>query len=110
MKIITKKKEKQLLKEECWSLDHSLILWLNEHLKVYLEDAGKMVDLEFHKIKYGRKTYTQKELIERLIVITNILSDENAYYGYDEHMKDTIVSLTNEMYDILKVVHFYLWW
>ena len=39
------KSKKKKLKEECWSLDYSFIVWLNQHLKVYLQDAQKIVNL-----------------------------------------------------------------
>ena len=101
MKIMKTKKQK--IMEECWNLNYELIKWLNEHLKVYLEDADKNVDLEFHKYKYKRKTYTQKELIERLITITDTLI--SGFVWTFENVK-----LVNEMYDILKLIHFSLWW
>ena len=106
MKIITKKKELGNLKKECWSLDYSLILWLNTHLKMYLNEASTMVDLEYHKITYKKKKYTQKEVIKRLIQITDALSNEDLYFGYG----DDCVELKDEMYDLLKLIHFSLWW
>lgn len=111
MKIITKKKEKKILKEECWSLDFQLVKWLNEHLKVYLEDADKNVDLEFYKFKYKRKDYTQKELIERLITITGtLLGDIDNDYWDMTFTSEKMLKLVDEMYDLLKLVHFALWW
>ena len=109
MKIITKKKEKLILKEECWNLDYSLIVWLNNHLKQYYEDADKMVDLDHIKFKYKRKEYTQREIIERLIAITNVLIDEDTYWGYEGDPK-LVLKLKDEMYDLLKISHFSLWW
>ena len=102
MKLIKTKKQK--IKEECWNLDYELVKWLNEHLKVYLEDASKIVDLEFHKFKYKRKDYTKKELIKKLISMTDrLLDDDIKYFDFAEELK-------NEMYDILKLIHFSLWW
>ncbi len=107
MKIITKK----TIKKECWNLDYELVKWLNEHLKVYLEDTSKNVDLEFHKFKYKRKTYTQKELIEKLIEITDtLLGDKDNDYWDLTWSSNIVVDLVNEMYDILKLIHFTLWW
>ena len=81
MKIITKKK----LRQECWNLDYELIKWLNEHLKIYKEDACKVVDLEYKKYKYHKTELTQLQIIDSLIEITNYLSDENNYYVEDEY-------------------------
>ena len=92
MKIITKKKEKLILKEECWNLDYSL-----------------MVALDRINFKYKRKEYTQREIIERLIAITNVLIDEDTYWGYEGDYK-LVLKLKDEMYDLLKLSHFSLWW
>lgn len=102
MKIITRKK----LKEECWSLDYTLVLWLNEHLKIYLKDADKIIDLDYYKFDYDNDTYTLKDVIERLIDITDYLKDH--YYDWD-NLK-VLQSNIEQMYDLMKMIHFYLWW
>ena len=33
---------------ETWSLDYSFATWLYSHLKMYLEKAGEMINLEFY--------------------------------------------------------------
>jgi enoyl reductase-like protein len=110
MKIITKKKEKKILEKECWNLDYELVKWLNEHLKVYLEDASKMVDLTFHKYTYKKKKMTQEQVIKRLIEITGtLLGSEDSDY-WDIVWYTNVEELTNEMYDLLKLIHFSLWW
>lgn len=103
MKIITKNK----IKEECWNLDYELIKWLNEHLKVYLHDSESIVDLSFYKFKYKKKDYTLEEIIKRLIEITDIFLDD--YFLETINNKD-LNNLKNEMYDLLKLVHWHLWW
>ncbi len=111
MKIITKKKEKKILEKECWNLDYELVKWLNEHLKVYLEDASKMVDLTYKVWIYKRKKITQEQIIKRLIEITDmLLGDEDNDYWENTWSSNTVVDLVNEMYDLLKLVHFALWW
>ena len=107
---------KKKIKEECYSLDYYLIIWLNVHLKQYLEDASKFINLEMLTFKYKKKKYTQRELIERLIEITTILIGENGYYNtyfdwmWSEKDREYIGELISEMYDILKIIHFDLWW
>ena len=103
MKIITKKK----LKQETYSLDYSLIEWLNEHLKIYLKETEGIIDLTFHKFTYKKQEYTQIEIVNRLIEITDyLLDDDNYFWGNDKEKK----RLVKEMYDLLKLIHFYLWW
>ena len=106
MKIITKKMIKRKISEECWSLDLSLVEWLNEHLEVFKKEATQIVDLEYNKYTYKKKIYTQLQIIDRLIEITSIL--KNIDYGdCDGHEVDV---LKDEMYDLLKLIHWNLWW
>lgn len=102
MRFVTKK----IISRECWNLDYELIKWLNEHLKVYKEEAIKVVDLEFYKFPYKRKKYTQLEILNRLIEITNILLEID-YFNCNVIEAN---NLKDEMYDLLKVVHWQLWW
>lgn len=97
------KTRKRRIKEECWNLDYELVKWLNEHLAVYLEDARGTIDLSYFKYKYKGKEYTLEECIEMLI--------EDTYYILNE--EDNLKELNykkNEMYDILKLIHWQLWW
>ena len=101
-------RKKKKVSEECWNLNNELLWWLNEHLKVYLDDANKYVDLEYHTITYKRKTYTQLEVINRLIELTNYLIGADCM-GKCVNVKD-VTKAKDEMYDLLKQVHFYMWW
>lgn len=102
MKIVTKK----TISKECWNLDYELIKWLNEHLKVYKKEASKVINLEYYKFQYKKKKYTQLDILNRLIEITDILL-ETDYFDCDVFK---INNLKNEMYDLLKEVHWQLWW
>lgn len=116
MKIVTKKSLEKEIKEECWNLDFELIKWVNKHFKVFKEDAIKVVDLEHSKYKYKNKEYTQLEIIDRVIEITdNLLGNEpyeseNGYYFIDSKELKKISARKNEMYDLLKLVHWDMWW
>lgn len=99
-----KKKELEKMKEECWDLDNYLVKWLNEHLKFFKEEVNGIINLEYHTYIYNGKEYTQLEIINRLIELTEELQDVYSIVPDDkEKMKD-------EMYDLLKLVHFDLWW
>lgn len=99
-----KRKELEKMIEECWNLDLALVKWLNEHLKFFKEQVNEIVNLEYHTYIYNDKEYTQLQIIDRLIELTKELQDINFGIPIDkEKMKD-------EMYDLLKLVHFDLWW
>ena len=108
-----KKKRLKKIKEECWNLDYHLVVWLNEHLKVYNEDNN--VDTYYEEFNYKGKKITFQEVLDRLIDITDWLLTCSAY----DYMRDVeqnngnvkeINSKKDEMYDLLKLVHWQLWW
>ncbi len=101
------KTKKQKISEECWNLDGALINWLNEHLKVYREEASRFVDLEYYKHKYKRKEYTTLQIIDRLIEITDYLVDN--IYSFECNGEE-VNKKKDEMYDLLKFIHWQLWW
>jgi len=102
------KTKKRKLQEECWSLDYHIVKWLNEHLKVYLKDANDFVDLTVHRFEYHNHEYTELKLLEVLIEVTDKLLDyyDDGFVNYE--LKGN--KLKDEMYDILKILHFTLWW
>ncbi len=101
--MFAKRKRKKIARE-CWSLNYSFILWLNEHLPVYLADADRFVDLTYHTFEYKGETYTEKELLLKLIAIVHILTEE--YFDYNE----TTIELQETMLDIFKILFPILWW
>ena len=67
--------------DETWNLDWEFFRWVNSRFKQYRKDASDIVDLEFYKFKYKGKEYTQLELINRIIKLTNKLIDEDYFMG-----------------------------
>ena len=105
MKKIFKSKKRKM-QEECWNLSYEFVKWLNEHLKIYVEDKPKIVDMEYFEFDYKGKNYTELEMVNKLIEITdNLISEE------DKNMDGVkMCQLKDEMYEILKEIHFTLWW
>lgn len=107
MKILTKKKEQKIIKEECWNLNIELLKWLNIHFKVYKEDASKIVNLSYHTFIYDKQEYTQLEIIDRIIELTDyLLLDDN-------YLPSTIIIIRNkqkQLFDLLELVFNAMWW
>ena len=93
---------KSKLSQECWNIDYSFIKWLNKHLKVYKKEAK--IDLNYHKFTFKNKEYTQLELIDKMIDLSNYLIKE--YYGAEEELYDK----SDELLDIFKTTFYSLWW
>ena len=91
------------ISEDCWHLDYSFLKWLQERLPVYLNEAGKIVDLDFHKFTYKDNEYTQKQMIEKLIVLVN---DAAKYNLWDDEYLPTV----DEILEIWKLIFHSMWW
>lgn len=88
---------------ETWALDHSFYCWLYERLMMFLEVNN--IDLEFHKFEYKGKEYTQKQLIDMMIVnLKFVLSKEFDEYN-DEHM-----GIAKSISEIWSLVLPAMWW
>jgi len=75
---------------ETWALDRYFIEWLYSHLKMYLERADDVIDLEFYKFKFENKEYTQKEAILFIIDACEnfLLTESECYEDYMSVVKD----------------------
>ncbi len=100
------KTKKQKLREECWNVNWQFVLWLNQHLKIYKDDALHYVDLEYHKFEYQGQEYTQLQLIDKLIEITDWLIADEQYFDWTEETSNK----TNEMLNIFVLIFESLWW
>lgn len=89
--------------DETWNIDYEFIKWINSRFKRYKEVASNIVDLEYHKFTYKRKKYTQLELIDKVIE----LSDE---YIVSDFLEDKLDQIKNEIFDIFKLIFWTMWW
>ena len=90
--------------DETWNLDYEFIKWVNSRFKKYKEKASKIVDLEFHRFEYEGKEYTQLELIDKVIKLSNEYIDTNLL------SKDKLNSIKDEIFDIFKLIFWTMWW
>ena len=88
---------------ETYALDHAFHCWLYERLMMFLEVNN--VDLEFHKFEYKGKEYTQKQLIDMMLVnLKFVLSKEFDDYN-DEHRE-----IAKSISEIWSLVLPAMWW
>ena len=102
----SKKNKKKKISKECWNLNYSFILWLKERLPVYVEEAGKMVNLEYHKFNFRSEEYTQLQLINKMIDLVNYLTEDEKYFNLTQESAEK----TEELLEIFKLVFSTLWW
>ena len=94
--------------DETWCIDYYFLKWLKKHLKAYLKDAGKVVDLEFHKFEYKGKECSLSYLVARMIYLCNNLLNQYDYWSFDDQIM--VEETKNELLDIFKLTFFYLGW
>lgn len=90
--------------DETWNLDYEFIKWVNSRFKKYKEKTSKIVDLEFHRFEYEGKKYTQLELIDKVIKLSNEYIDTNLL------SEDKLNSIKDEIFDIFKLIFWTMWW
>lgn len=90
---------------ETWSLDSAFYLWLYERLKMYLEYASRVVDLDFHEFIFKGEKYTQKQLIDMMIERLENYFDNK----YDTESEEES-SCLDEVAEIWALVLPAMWW
>jgi hypothetical protein len=90
--------------DETWNLDCEFIKWVNSRFKKYKEKASKIVDLESHRFEYEGKEYTQLELIDEIIKLSNEYIDAGLL------SEDKLNSIKDEIFDIFKLIFWTMWW
>ena len=90
---------------ETWNLGTCFYAWLYEHLKMYLDKASKIVNLDYYTFEYNGKTYTQREMIEQICeIIEYYFSDK-----FDDWDDDDCKYVSN-IEKMWAVIMPYMWW
>lgn len=87
-----------------WNLNWEFICWLNKWFKEYKKNASKMVDLEFHKFKYKGQTYTQIQLIDKIIELTDKIIE------IDDFWDKGVVEMVDEVFELFHKIFLAMWW
>lgn len=90
--------------DECWNLDLTFLQWINSRFKKYREQAGEIVDLSYFKFKYKGKTYTQLELIDKVIELSDMILE-----NYDSFERGYTKEL-HEIFKIFELIYWNMWW
>ena len=91
---------------ETWSLDHAFYCWLYERLKMYIERASKIVQLDFHKFEYEGEELTQQECIDRMIYGCEVYFAQEDEWNISEEDRKIISDIAK----IWAIVLPAMWW
>ena len=104
----------ELNTKETFSLDMTILAYLYEHLVMYKEVAGEIVNLNYHKFNINDEILTEEQCINRMLDdIRVILSiDDSDYISVEDfEKKDKIMTeKKNDLFDVLKECFWTLWW
>lgn len=90
---------------ETWDLASSFYAWLYERIRMYMDKAPKVVNIDYHKFNWKDEEYSQREILEL------ILSHISFYFSelYDDFDEDDVayVKEINELWALVLPV---MWW
>ena len=109
-KYFKKYKKTGVFPQQTWDMPIALLQWFYEVTSEYVEEASKIVNLNFHKLEDNGKEYTQLELIHLFLnkvkyILVN--GDELFLTQETSNNEDTLIQ---EVYDIWSVLSPHMWW
>lgn len=91
---------------ETWSLDSTFYAWLYEHLRMYVDKADRVVNLNFHQFDWKGQRYSQLELINEILErIRFFFSD-----SYDEFNSEMDFEYIHEIGELWTLILPAMWW
>lgn len=107
-KYFKKYKKTGVFPPQTWYMPIALLQWFYEVTSEYIEEASEIVDLNFHKLEYNGKEYTQLELIHLFLdKVKYILVNEDDILFANEASEDALIQ---EVYKIWSILSPYMWW
>ena len=91
-----------------WNLNAEFLLWLNHWFKEYKENAGKIVDLEFHKHNIDGEEKTQLDIINRIIELTDDVNKD--IFEIDKEIYEKNEKEVDEIFKLFHEVFWEMWW
>lgn len=96
---------------ETWDLARSWAEWLFTHCHMYLDETLDIIDLDYYKFEYAGNVYTQKEMIDMIIVLLAdylvYIDSEEVYEAWVEEEIYDNLRIASEMWSLI-VGH--MWW
>lgn len=94
---------------ETWALDKTIFMFLYERLKRY--DEVDIINTSFHKKEFNGKVMTFQEAIDRMIELSeDLVKIESLEIDSYEEEVGKIEQKAKELFDLLSIWVFYLWW
>lgn len=115
IKMIYQKLRYNFCDEDTYSLNAYEMKRVNKLYKRYLELSSEIIDLSYFKYNIKGKEMTQKEVIERIIELSQLYLDkyDNPFTNYDsdcESWEKELNELLDEYFECRRKVFLQMWW
>lgn len=90
---------------ETWDLDAAFYLWLYERIRMYVDCASGLINMDYHTIEFKGATYTQIEVINMIL--------ERVRFYFSPEYKDYVIEHTQQIKEITELWGLVLpmmWW
>ena len=88
-----------------------MIAWLYELLKFFQEEASKVINFDFHTFTIDEETSTQAECIDRMVEDCEFyLKFGDKIYGLSKDEEKKIDNAVNDLFKVLSIVFWSMWW
>ena len=104
--VFRDKRMRKKMRKDCWGLDTAFLKWLYPRIKIYKEDAFKIIDGSFNKFTINGVTLTEEECVDKIIELLTPIA-ESDFDLWDKHINPDDI---HEAIDIFNKVLFSLWW
>ena len=88
--------------KETWDLDSSFACLIYERVAMLMDVGARMVDFDFHKVHYKDTEYTVTQMMQMIM--------NECFKAMTAEVSIDCGDYMDNVYDMLKICHRYLWW
>ena len=63
-RLLKQRKKYRFDERETWNMDYTSLVWLYEHIKMFLDIGGKIVDLDYPLLDEDKREFSEKENLD----------------------------------------------
>ena len=88
--------------KETWDLSYSFACLIYERVAMLMDIGARVVDFDFHKVEYDGETYTITQMMQMIM--------DSCFKAMTSSDPDDCSDCMDDVFDMLKISHRYLWW
>lgn len=88
--------------KETWDLSYSFACLIYERVAMLMDIGARVVDFDFNKVEYNGKLYTITQMMQMIM--------DSCFKAMTLDDLDDCSDYMDDVFDMLKISHRYLWW